>query len=218
MGEVRPEHQPRAGGEGLPAQVHSAEGRPAPSTAAPRALGSSTRVTPAVWTAPRREERLESARSRLPPPGQQQEGAPNFGASSRRPQPLTRAAARGPRRPPRPAGSCAHPRRLAREPLPPTKPPPKRQSPRPLPAAASPGSSLTKKLSVVGRLGGPPWVVRPDSPERLPDLHSQNFTRLARSDSEGVGSPFSRAVAAPAPPFFLAKRVPTNHLPPLLTD
>lgn len=38
-----------------------------------------------------------------------------------------------------------------------------------------PGSSLTKKLSVTGRLGCPPWVVRPDSPQKLSELHLQKL-------------------------------------------
>lgn len=106
MGEVGPEHHRGRGVRGSrPRSTPQRGGRSSHHhprhPPAPR--GSGSRVTPAVWTAPRREERLESARSRLPPPGQQQEGAPNFGASSRRPQPLTRARRSRPATPPAPS-------------------------------------------------------------------------------------------------------------------
>lgn len=47
--------------------------------------------------------------------------------------------------------------------------------PVPSPPPPRPGSSLTKKLSVAGRPGGPAWVARSDSPERLSELHLQNL-------------------------------------------
>lgn len=132
-------------------------------------------------------------------PGSSRRRRPTRGRAAADRSPSPGPAARGPRRPPRPAG-------VLRPPAPPragavtsneaaaqetkSPSPPRRRLARLLP---------DKKVMGRRRLGGPPWVVRPDSPERLADLYSQNFTRLARSDSEGVGSSFSRAIAAPAP-------------------
>lgn len=146
VGEVGPEHQPLQG-VGCPTPGNPAEGR----------LVRARRLHPGHA---RRSEGSSPGKEKDPSPRAQscrrpgsRRAAPNFGARSRRPQPTTEFLPSDPWTPGRPAQSSAHPRRLALEPLPPTKPPPRGQSPGPLPPSPRPGSSLTKK--VMGHR--PPW-------------------------------------------------------------
>lgn len=188
MGEVRPENRQRRGvGEGLPPRADPAEGPPVPLRRRPR-------VTPGVWTAPRREEeRPESARTKLPSSRQRQEGCAQVrGEQPPAAVPSPGPAARAPRHPRRAAPSRADPLRLAREPLPSTKPPLGGQSLGPLPAAASPGLLPDKK--VIGLR--PPWGPRLGSLGWTHHSGSRSFTSrtstcLARSDSDSGCPAFS---------------------------
>lgn len=193
-------------GWGLPPQADPAQGPPVgPRRLHPGHAG--------VCTAPRREgESAESARTKPPPP-RHRRAAPNFGATSRRPQPSHPAGRSRP-----PDGPRAHPRRLAREPLPQRSRRPGDKVPVPSPPTPRPGSSLTKK--VIGH--GQPWGpgvgcsagltrVTPRAPPPEPRL----VWLAATATAAALPSPEWQHQL---PPFFLAERVRASHLPPPFTD
>ena len=133
-------------------------------------------------------ERPESSRTKLPPP-RQQAGCANFGARSRRPQPTTEFLPADPWTPGRPAQSSTHPRRLALEPLPATKPPPRGQSPGPLPSVASPRLLPDKKsYRSPAALGARRGSLRRTYQSGSPSSTSRTATCLARNDSDGCCS------------------------------
>lgn len=144
--------------------------RPIPQRSGRWGRGGGTRVTAEGWTAPRRQVETRIARTKLPP-SRQRAGCAQL--RGEQPPAAAHPHAKSPQRlvPPR-----AHPWRLAREPLAPVEPRPRGQSLGPVLAAASPRLLPDKKkLSVARRPGGPAWVSRLDSPERLPELHLQDL-------------------------------------------
>lgn len=130
-----------------------------PRPTAPRGGGSGrggyTPVTPGGRRAPGRGRRKSRVRAHKAAAAAQAAGGlhPTSGREAAGRSPPSGPAPQTSGRPRRPAPSRAQPRRLAREPLPPTKPPLRGQSPGALPAAASPRLLPDKK--VIGRR--PPW-------------------------------------------------------------
>ena len=213
VGEVRPEHQPRRGWRG------ATPGQPRRG-AAGRAEAAALRSRPEVGGLLAGEgERPESARTKLPPPPRQQAGCAQLlgekpPAAAHHPVPL-------PRPPDAPGaqhrltpnhGASRGSRYLQRSRRPGDK------VPVPSPPPPRPGSSLTKKLPVAGRPGGPARFARPDSPERLSRLHLQNLDLSGSQRQRRRLLCFLPSKQHHLPPFFLAERVPASHLPPPLTD
>lgn len=208
MGWKRPGRSIRRGGVGL--------GAPTPGRPRTGAAGRAEAAAPGSRrslhrSSPGRRKR-QSARTKPPPP-RHRRAAPNFGATSRRPQPSHPAGRSRP-----PDGPRAHPRRLAREPLPQRSRRPGDKVPVPSPPTPRPGSSLTKK--VIGH--GQPWGpgvgcsagltrVTPRAPPPEPRL----VWLAATATAAALPSPEWQHQL---PPFFLAERVRASHLPPPFTD
>lgn len=182
VGEVGPKHQPLQG-VGCPTPGNPAEGR----------LVRARRLHPgharrSEGSSPGKEKDSSPRAQSCRRPGSRR-AAPNFGARSRRPQPTTEFLPSDPWTPGRPAQSSAHPRRLALEPLPPTKPSPRGQSPGPLPAVASPRLLPDKKsYRSPAALGARRGSLHRTYQSGSPSSTSRTATCLARNDSDGCCS------------------------------